>query len=97
MAEWSDAMNAYEVLGLEQGPKATEAEIGKVGRIGLPSRKSVAKLLHVCTQKTSVSSADRSQQRQAARHGPKAVAAGLPLRGRCGTGCWQPDATKALQ
>lgn len=30
MAEWEHALNAYEVLGLAQGSKATDAEIGKV-------------------------------------------------------------------
>lgn len=30
MAEWEHALNAYEVLGLDQGSKATDAEIGKV-------------------------------------------------------------------
>jgi hypothetical protein len=32
MAEWEHALNAYEVLGLAQGSKATDAEIGKVGK-----------------------------------------------------------------
>lgn len=32
MAEWEHAVNAYEVLGLAQGPKATDAEISKVSR-----------------------------------------------------------------
>lgn len=30
-AEWEHAINAYEVLGLAQGPTATDAEISKVG------------------------------------------------------------------
>lgn len=32
-ADWEHALNAYEVLGLVQGPKATDAEIGKVGSL----------------------------------------------------------------
>ncbi len=30
MEEWKDALNAYEVLGLQGGPKATDADIRKV-------------------------------------------------------------------
>jgi hypothetical protein len=33
MAEWEHALNAYEVLGLAQGSKATDAEIGKVSKL----------------------------------------------------------------
>mmetsp|Transcript_14172 Transcript_14172/g.42763 ORF Transcript_14172/g.42763 Transcript_14172/m.42763 type:complete len:545 (-) Transcript_14172:382-2016(-) len=32
MEEWKEALNAYEVLGLENGPKATDAEISKAYR-----------------------------------------------------------------
>ena len=56
MAEWEHALNAYEVLGLAQGFKATDAEIGKVGnfcRHPMPPIDCVTKKYTACAGRHS--------------------------------------------
>ena len=52
MAEWEHALNAYEVLGLAQGSKATDAEIGKVSvlrrQLTPPTGRSAWDVCNLC-------------------------------------------------